>query len=196
MFNFDKIKETYNKETKNTQITSVDQSEDNSEDGSVEILDILLYMVAVIFAFFIYIGDTGDDPPTFRIIPFLISLSCASFATVRIILHKRKEQKTNEIASLVVSSNLRSIPDIARFSKMEEDKVIKILRMLVSGSNNVKLGNDAKYLKGATINLQTLEIILSDKYIEKEPWACSYCRAVNTPENLVCQTCKAPKKKS
>ena len=106
-----------------------------------------------------------------------------------------KKNQRNKIASLVVSSNLRSIPEIARHANMSEDKVIKILRKLTSDSSDLDLSNDAKYLKEAKINLQTMEIILSDKHTKKEPWTCVYCRAVNKPKDLVCQSCQAAKKK-
>ena len=104
-------------------------------------------------------------------------------------------RKRNTVASLVITSNLRSIPEIARHAGISEDKVIKILRILTSGSSVIKLSNDAKYLKGAKINLQTMEITLSDKHLEKEPWTCAYCRVVNPPEVLTCQSCQAAKKK-
>jgi len=106
-----------------------------------------------------------------------------------------RKRRKNKIASLVVTSRLRSIPEIARHANMSADKVIKILRLLTAATSDVVLANEAKYLKDATINLQTMEVILSDKHTKNEPWTCVYCRAVNTPEALVCSACHAPKKK-
>jgi len=130
---------------------------------------------------------------TLDMIVFFIIISIA----INIILlpKKIKIKQRNKIASLVVSSNLHSIPDIAHHAKISEDKVVKILRILTSDSSDIVLANDARYLKGAKLNLQTMEITLSDKYIKKEPWICVYCRTVNKLDELVCQSCHASKKK-
>ena len=117
---------------------------------------------------------------------------CIAWSWVPIVVIKHKQR--NKISSLVVTSKLRSISEIARHARMSEDKVIKILRKLISSSAHSETG-EKKYLKNATLNLQTMEVILSDKYTEKEPWACVYCRAVNKPKDLVCQSCQAAKKK-
>ena len=121
-----------------------------------------------------------------------VGLFGSMFTFVYILGRQEKQEKT--VASLVVTSNLRSISDIAHHSKIKEDKVIKILRSLISEASETD-DEEIKYLKGATINLQTMEVILSDKYIEKEPWTCVYCRAVNEKEALVCISCHASKKK-
>jgi len=117
-------------------------------------------------------------------------------AIALIIISRRKAYILNKLASLIVSSELRSIPDIARLSSMSEMKVIDSLRILISDSSSLKLGNDARYLKGAKMNLQTMEITLSDKYIEKEPWECAYCHSINEVTILVCRNCRAAKQKS
>ena len=122
---------------------------------------------------------------------FMITLGWP-FVFLAWVIIQTKQQ--NKIASLIVSSNLRLIPEVAQHANMSEDKVIKILRKLISGSTWGTVSNDAKYLKDAKLNLQTMEITLSDKHIEKEPWTCVYCRTINTPEELICQSCQAPKK--
>jgi len=156
-------------------------------------VDTFLIFLGSIFIFVGSVSTIYTTPPIWgALIPGALLLL---MAIVRIFLRTRQTYLLNKLASLIVSSELRSIPDIARFSKMSEDKVIKRLRVLISNSSSLKLGNDARYLKGARLNLQTMEIILSDKYREKEPWVCAYCRSKNSAEAIVCQSCKAPKKK-
>ncbi|MCL2558953.1 MAG: hypothetical protein FWE07_00580 [Turicibacter sp.] len=121
----------------------------------------------------------------------VVAVPCAILMFLRL----RKRKVLNKIASLVVSSQLRKIDDIARFTGMSENKVIDHLHLLFSNSSGHKLGNDARYLKGGKLDLETMEIKLSDKYTEKEPWTCVYCRAVNEKDALVCSSCHAPKKK-
>ena len=114
---------------------------------------------------------------------------------IRTISNRKKTEELNKIASLVVTSGLRRVDDIVLFSGMSEVKVIDQLRILTASTSSVKLGNDARYLKGGKLDLQTMEIKLSDKYIEKEPWTCVYCRASNEKDVLTCSSCQAPKKK-
>jgi len=141
-------------------------------------------------------GETFDSIPAFITpILFIGSFVLIAFGIKTMISQKKEKEALNKLASLIVSSDLRQIDDIVRLSGMPEHKVIDRLRILVSSSSSLKLGNDARYLKGAKINLQTMEITLSDKYIEKEPWTCVYCRSVNEKEALVCTSCQAPKKK-
>jgi len=161
------------------------------------------YARIMVDAFLIFLGSmfifVGSVPTIYTTPPIWGALIPGALlfltAIVRIFLRARKTHALNKLASFIVSSELRSIPDIVRFSKMSEDKVIKRLRILISDSSSLKLGNDARYLKGARLNLQTMEIILSDKYVEKEPWVCAYCRSKNSAEAIVCQSCKASKKK-
>lgn len=140
-------------------------------------------------------GDIDLFPSTILIIAFSIGIALTAIASVRHIKRKRETKELNKIASFVVTSGLRRIDDIVRLSGMSEVKVIDNLRILTSASSSLKLGNDARYLKGGKLDLQTREIKLSDKYIEKEPWTCVYCRAVNEKDAFVCSSCHAPKKK-
>jgi len=121
----------------------------------------------------------------------VVAVPCA----VLMVLRLKKRKDLNKIASLVVSSQLRNLADIARFTGMPEKKLIDYLHLLFSDSSGHQLGNDARYLKGGKLDLQTMEIKLSDKYIEKEPWTCVYCRASNEKDVLTCSSCQAPKKK-
>lgn len=156
-------------------------------------VDTFLIFLGSIFIFVGSVSTIYTTPPIWgALIPGALLLLVA---IVRIFLRLRQTYLLNKLASLIVSSELRFIPDIVRFSKMSEDKVIKRLRVLISNASSLKLGNDARYLKGAKLNLQAMEITLSDKYMEKEPWNCAYCRSKNLAEDIVCQSCKAPKKK-
>lgn len=150
-----------------------------------------------VFYFLAFITTTGGFAifEGFAFHLFIIGSVLIVLGIILIIFRQRKKYMLNKLASLIVSSELRRISDIVYHSGMSEKKVIKNLRMLVSNSSTLKLGNDARYLKGAKINLQTMEITLSDKYIEKEDWTCVYCRAVNAATVLICQSCNAPKKR-
>jgi len=167
---------------------------DSKEIGK-SVMDFMKVMLDI---FLIFLGSmffiVAILPDTYTIPAFLSGLPIFLTGIIRIILRKRKRYILNKIATLVVSSELRAIADIVRHSKISEEKVIKNLRILVSGSTSLKLGNDARYLKGAKIDLRRMEVILSDKYVEKADWTCVYCRAVNEATAFVCQSCTAPKK--
>ena len=147
-------------------------------------------------AMLIFVGSVPTiytTPPVMG--PLISGAILCIIALVHIFLRKRKARRLNKLASLIVSSGLRRVDDIVRFSGMSEVKVIDQLRILTASTSSVKLGNDARYLKGGKLDLQTMEIKLSDKYIEKEPWTCVYCRASNEKDVLTCSSCQAPKKK-
>jgi len=155
---------------------------------------ILLFSSLIFIWFLMDVFDAvGTD--IFALIMVLICSAINLFCGILIIKRLNKKKNLNKLASLIVSSGLRRIDDIVRLSGMSEVKVIDNLRILTSASSSLKLGNDARYLKGGKLDLQTMEIKLSDKYIEKEPWTCVYCRAVNEKDALVCSSCHAPKKK-
>jgi len=156
-------------------------------------LDAFLITLGSMLIFVGSVPTIYTTPPVMG--PLIAGLILFLVAITRIVLRKSKTHTLNKLASLIVSSNLRRIDDIVRLSGSSEVKVIDNLRILTSASSTLKLGNDARYLKGAKLNLQTMEVILSDKYVEKEPWTCIYCRSVNEIEALVCASCHAPKKK-
>ena len=166
-----------------------------SEDGDWNI-DPMLFMAGFLFIMALPMGIMSSIIPVF--IPIVLCIGGAvigAFGIIRTISNRKKIEELNKIASFVVTSGLRRIDDIVRLSGMSEVKVIDNLRILTSASSSLKLGNDARYLKGGKLDLQSMEIKLSDKYIEKEPWTCVYCRAVNEKDALVCSSCHAPKKK-
>lgn len=139
---------------------------------------------------------SGHTLQTVMIIALIVFGTVLTSIAVILIIHRLSvRKKLNHLSSLIVSSKLSLISDIVHHSGISEKKVIKHLRILVSDSSSHKLGNDAHYLKGAQIDLQSMEVILSDKYVKKEPWTCVYCRAVNEAVVLTCQSCQAPKKK-
>jgi len=175
----------------------------NSIDEHADVAGVLLWVFGLLTVgmsgLFIFIDSLAGDidlfPTTTLIIAFSIGIALTAIASVRHMKRKRQTKELNKTASLVVTSGLRRIDDIVRLSGMTEVKVIDNLRILTAASSSLKLGNDAHYLKGGRLDLQTMEIKLSDKYIEKEPWTCVYCRSVNEKDALVCTSCHAPKKK-
>jgi hypothetical protein len=113
--------------------------------------------------------------------------------------NKIRKQK-DKIASLIVSSNLRSIPEIAQHAKLSENRTIKMIRALIADTGEhalgLELGNDSRYLRGAKLNLRTMEVVLSEKYVAKEDrqWTCGYCKSINPMSVFKCQSCHAPRK--
>jgi len=114
---------------------------------------------------------------------------------IPIFLYYKCNKKKKEIVSFVVAFNIRSIPELARLARLTEEKTLKILSKIIANPDNIDLDNDAKRLRNAQINLQTMKITLQDKKSKKETWTCPYCRAVNSPKELTCTSCHAPKKK-
>jgi len=169
------------------------------ENINIEAVFIWLSILFGIVLFLLGVSFVAVDDGLFitliGIFLLVLSVSLLALLPLLLFLRKNKKYKLNKLASLIVASELRSITDIIRLSGISEKQVIDYLRILVSDSSPHKLGNDARYLKGAKINLQTMTITLSDKYVEKEPWICVYCRAVNEVAVLTCQSCHAPKKK-
>lgn len=168
---------------------------DEDENLSMFILMVAFGVLAYVFALLIVVEAIGPHP--FSVVIGLMGFGSflIILGTLFIMLRLRKRSNLNKLASLIVSSELRRISDIVHHSGLPEQKVINYLRILVADSSGHKLGNDARYLKGAKINLQTMEITLSDKYVEKSDWTCVYCRAVNPPTSFNCHSCHAPKKK-
>ena len=169
-------------------------------ENKEEDITIVLYALIGVFGFILSAIEPGLFITNEDLAPItLFSGSLMIVISISLILLRiRKKRTLNKLASLIRSSNLRRISDISHHSGIAEKKVINYLRILIAGSegdDSLALGNDARYLKGAKVNLQTMEIILSDKYIEKEDWTCVYCRAVNAAATLTCQACQAPKKK-
>ena len=170
---------------------------------NVDIVGMLLWLFGLLIVgiagLFLFVdsmmGVHGFFPTNILIISVAAGVALCVIALVRGIIRKRQARELDKIASLVVASELRAISDIVRHSGMPEQKVIDGLRTLASASGSLKLGNDARYLKGAKINLKTMRVTLSDKYTEQANWVCVYCRAKNEAESFVCQSCNAPKKK-
>ena len=113
-----------------------------------------------------------------------------------IFLFYKNNKKKKEIVSFVVAFNIHSIPELARLVHLKEEKTLKILSKIIANPDNIDLDNDAKRLRNAQINLQTMTITLQDKKNKKETWICSYCRAINSSKELTCNSCQAPKNKN
>jgi len=179
----------------------MNETENNNKAAVEDDGDLGMWGLGIAGVFMLVFSGTGgmglfDDAN--EIVSMIVSFSGIAVAipvAIFMVLRLRKRKALNKLASLIVSSELRSIPDIVRLSGLSEVTVIDYLHILVSDSSGHYLGNDARYLKGARVNLQTMEITLSDKYIEKEPWTCVYCRAVNEATALSCCSCHASKKK-
>jgi hypothetical protein len=89
----------------------------------------------------------------------IITLVFGTWLLIFLFLSKER----NKVASLVVASRLRSISEIAKHASMTEGKVVKILRILASGSSGVSLNAEAKDIKGAKIDLKKMKISLRGK---------------------------------
>ena len=129
-----------------------------------------------------------------------------------------KNQQKKKIADLILISKVYSVSRIAKLARIGEDKAIRRIQQLISYAND---GNrEWRVLRGAHLDLNTLEIILAEvdeadealtleglvnqakKVVhsklaqhlpeeQKEPWTCPYCRTVNDGEEQVCNSCKA-----
>ena len=121
--------------------------------------------------------------------------------------------KAEQVANIVVNSEVYYIPEIAQMVGISEKRVVKILKDLIA-NGSMSWDKQWRAFNGAHINLKTNEVVLKSrgsnddgifstakkavnsalgKYVEKEPWICGYCRSSNPGEELVCSNCKATK---
>jgi len=119
--------------------------------------------------------------------------------------------KAEQVANIVISSEVYDIPEIAQMAGISEKRVVKILKALIS-NGVMSWDKQWRAFHGAHINFKTMEVVLkaSDasedgvlstakkavnsvlgKYIKKEPWTCAYCRTSNPGEEITCSSCKA-----
>jgi len=121
------------------------------------------------------------------VIPVVLFFVSAAVVGIYQAEAENKIQKESEIvAKLVQGSNLRSITKISQISGITESRTIKAITSAIERSSNEK-----SYFSDAYIDFDRMEIVFPKK---KEDWTCVYCRAVNPPEILACQSCQASQK--